>query len=70
MQVGINMQGGYIPNSNKNAGWNKSMQVGIFHFSLVKIKVLANNFQKLINMQVGIRVCRLEFSKILIRFAA
>jgi hypothetical protein len=46
------------------------MQVGIFHFSLVKIKVLASNFQKLIKVQVGIRVCRLEFSKKLIRFAA
>ena len=49
---------------------NKGMQVGIFHFSLVKIKVLASNFQKLIKVQVGIRVCRLEFSKKLIRFAA
>ena len=46
------------------------MQVGIFHFSLVKIKVLASNFQKLIKVQVGIRVCRLEFSKKLIGFAA
>ena len=46
------------------------MQVGIFHFLLVKIGVLARNFPKLINVQDGIRPCRMEFSKKLIRFAA
>ena len=64
------MWGGVNSKIDKIAGWNKGLQAGIFHFSLVKIKVLASNFQKLIKLQVGIRVCRLEFSKKLIRFAA
>ena len=54
----------------KRAGWNKTVQVGIFHFLLVKIKVLARNFPKLINVQDGIRLCRLEFFKKLISCAA
>ena len=33
-------------------------------------KVLAQNYPKLINVQDGIRACRLEFCKKLIRFAA
>ena len=63
MQDGINMQDGKIPKLNKRARWNKAVHVGIFYFSLVKINVLAENFQKLINVQDGIRPCRLEFSK-------
>jgi len=55
---------------NKRAGWNKAVQVGIFHFLLMKNKVLAKNYPELINMQDGIRACRLEFCKKLIRFAA
>ena len=70
VQVGINVQVGKFPKFNKRAGWNKAVQVGIFHFLLVKIKVLAWNFPKLINVQVGIRACRLEFFKKLIRCAA
>ena len=70
VQDGINVQAGKIPKTNKHAGWNKAVQVGIFHFLLVKIKVLARNFPKLINVQDGIRPCRMEFSKKLIRFAA
>ena len=41
VQDGINVQAGKIPKINKRAGWNKAVQVGIFHFLLVKIKVLA-----------------------------
>ena len=41
VQDGINVQAGKIPIINKRAGWNKAVQVGIFHFLLVKIKVLA-----------------------------
>ena len=70
MQDGINVQAGKIPKINRRAGCNKAVQVGIFHFLLVQIKVLALNFPKLINVQDGIRPCRMEFSKKLIRFAA
>ena len=70
MQDGINVQDGKSHKINKRAEWNKAMQVGIFHFLLMKNKVLAQNYPKLINMQDGIRACRLEFCKKLIRFAA
>ena len=40
VQDGINVQAGKITKINKRAGWNKAVQVGIFHFLLVKIKVL------------------------------
>ncbi len=46
------------------------MQVGIFHFLLMQIKVLAENYLKLINVQDGIKVCKLEFCYKLVRFAA
>ena len=35
VQDGINMQDGKIPKINKRVGWNKSVQDGLFHFSLV-----------------------------------
>ena len=70
VQDGINVQAGKIPKINKRAGWNKAVQVGIFHFLLMQNKVLAQNYPKLINVQDGIRACRLEFCKKLIRFAA
>ena len=41
VQDGINVQAGKSPKINKRAGWNKAVQVGIFHSLLVKIKVLA-----------------------------
>ena len=41
MQDVIIMQAGKFPKINKRAGWNKAVQVGIFHFLLVEIKVLA-----------------------------
>ena len=41
MQDGIKVQAGKIPKINKRAGWNKAVQVGIFHFLLVKRGVLA-----------------------------
>ena len=43
------------------------MQVGLFLFSLVKIKVLSQKFLKLIKVQDGISVCRLDFFKKSIR---
>ena len=67
---GINVQDGKFLKINKRAGWNKAVQVGIFHFLLMQNKVLAQNYPKLINVQDGIRACRLEFCKKLIRFAA
>ena len=70
MQDGINVQVGKSHKINKRAGWNKAVQVGIFHFLLMQNKVLAQNYPKLINVQDGIRACRLEFCKKLIRFAA
>ena len=39
VQDGINVQDGKIPKINKRAGWNKAVQVGIFHILLVKINV-------------------------------
>ena len=41
VQDGINVQAGKISKINKRAGWNKAVQVGFFHFLLVKIKVLS-----------------------------
>ena len=43
------------------------MQVELFLFSLVEIKVLRQKFLKLIKVQDGISVCRLDFFKKLIR---
>ena len=64
------MQVGKISKFNKIEGWNKAVQVGIFHFLLMQNKVWAQNYPKSISVQDGIRVCRLEFCKKLIRFAA
>ena len=54
MQDGINVQAGKILKINKRAGWNKAVQDGLFHFSLMKIHIQARNFPNLINMQDGI----------------
>ena len=70
VQVGITLQAGKISKIDKIAGWNKAVQDGIFHFLLMRNRVLAQNYPKLINVQDGIRACRLEFCKQLIRFAA
>ena len=50
MQDGIKVQAGKIPKINKCAEWNKAVQDGKFQFLLVKIKVLAKKFPKLINV--------------------
>ena len=42
--------------------------VGKFQFLLVKIKVWAIIFPKLINVQDGIRLCRMDFFQKRIRF--
>ena len=39
VQDGINVQAGKILKINKRAGWNKAVQVGIFHILLVKINI-------------------------------
>ena len=39
-----------------------NVQDGIFHFLLMQNKVLDQNYPKLINVQDGIRACRLEFA--------
>ena len=70
VQVGIKVQVGKISKINKSAGWNKAMQVGIFQKLLLWKTLLAGNFPKLINVQDGIRVCRLDFFKKLINCAA
>ena len=54
MQDGIKGQAGKIPKINKRAGWNKAVQDGKYQFLLVKIKVFAKKFPKLINVQDGI----------------
>ncbi len=69
VQDGINVQAGKILEI-EDAGWNKAVQDGIFHFSLMKIHIQAQKFPNLINMQDGIRPCRMEFFKKLIRFTA
>ena len=61
------MQDGKFSKIDKHAGWNKGMQVGLFLFSLVKIKVLSQKFLKLIKVQDGISMCRLDFFKKIIR---
>ena len=43
VQDGINMQVDKFLKINKRAGWNKTVQVGIFHFLLMQNKVLAQN---------------------------
>ena len=35
VQDEINVQNGKIPKVDKRAGWNKAVQDGLFHFSLV-----------------------------------
>ena len=55
---------------NKGAGWNKAVQAGFFQKLLLSKSFLPENFPKLINVQDGIRVCRLDFFKILINCAA
>ena len=68
MQDGIKVQAGKIPKINKHAGWNKAVQDGKFQFLLVKIKVLAKKVPKLINVQDGISLCRMDFFQKRIRF--
>ena len=68
MQDGIKVQDGKISKINKHAGWNKAVSVGKFHFLLVKFRVLTKIFQKLINLQDGIRLCRMDFFLKRIRF--
>ena len=70
VQDGINVQDGKIPKINKRAGWNKAVQVGIFQNLLLWKSFLPKNIRKLINVQDGIRVCRLDFFKKLISCAA
>ena len=70
MQVGIEVQVGKISKIDKSAGWNKAVQVEILGILLLQIMVFAYKSQNLIKVQVGIRVCRLENFKNLIRFAA
>ena len=62
------MQAGRIQKINKHAGWNKAVQDGNFQFFLVKFKVLAKKFTKLINLQDGISLCRMDFFQKRIRF--
>ena len=61
------MQAGKFFKTNKHAGSNKAMQVGIFSKSIVENSILPENFPKLIDVQDVIRPCRLENLKKLIR---
>ena len=60
VQVGIKVQVGKILKTKKSAGWSKTVQAGIYGILSLKIKVSIENFQILINVQVGIKACRLE----------
>ena len=66
----INVQAGKFPGINKRAGCNKAVQVGIFQESIVKKTCRLEKFQKLINVQDVIRLCRLDFFKKIIKRAA
>ena len=66
----IIVQDGKFLKFNKGEGWNKAVQVEIFQKLLLWKTLLAGNFPKLINVQDGIRVCRLDFFKKLISCAA
>ena len=66
----INVQAGKFPGINKRAGCNKAVQVGIFQESIVKKTCRLEKFQKLINVQDVIRLCRLDFFKKIIICAA
>ena len=59
----IIVQDGKFLKINKGEGWNKAVQVEIFQKLLLWKTLLAGNFPKLINVQDGIRVCRLDFFK-------
>ena len=51
----------------KHAGCNKAVQVGIFQKLILKESWKLEKFQKLINVQNAIRLCRLEiFKKIML----
>ena len=67
MRDRIKLQAGKIPKINNRAGWNKAVQDGKFQFLSVKIKVLVKQFPKLINVEVGIFLCRMEFFQKIIR---
>ena len=60
MQVGIRVQVGKILKIDKNAEWNKAVQVGILRNLLLQIMVFAYKSQNLIKVQVRIRACRLD----------
>ena len=49
---------------NKYAGWNKAMQVVILGNLSLLFMIFAYKSQNFVNMQVGLRVCRLKISKI------
>ena len=58
VQEVINMQAGKISKINKRAGGNKAVQAGIFQKSIVKNHKKVEKFQKSINVQEVIRLCR------------
>ena len=64
------MQSGNFSEINKRAGCNKAVQVGIFQKSIVKKLYKKEKFQKLINVQEVIRLCRSDIFKKLIICAA
>ena len=55
---------------NKRVGLNKAVQEGFFLIYVGENQVLKEKSQKLINVQVLIRLCRCFFPPKLIRFAA
>ena len=63
VQEVIKMQDGNLSRINKDAGCNKVVQVGFFQQLVVKNHKNWKKFQKLINLQEGIRLCRLDFFK-------
>ena len=55
---------------NKHVGLNKALQEGFFVIYIGENQVLKEKYQKLINVQVLIRLCRCFFPQKIIRFAA
>ena len=63
LQDRINVQVGQLFKVNKRAGFYKAMQARIWLILLKSIKVFGRDSPKQIEVQDGIRTCRIEFFK-------
>ena len=62
MQDGIKVQGGQIFEINKHANGIRTRRLEFCQFYYYKFKIMLEKFQKLINMEDGIRPCRMDIS--------